>query len=116
MIAGPLAGSLLAELGARVIRVETLDGDHIRHLNYGGIGANRTMAGTQGLCLNLKSSLGQDILQSFPEYFLGVFLQWQNFVHPLAPPRSSPDGLSKMGFETHPVEFHRQNSILKLLD
>ena len=62
VIAGPLAGSMLAELGARVIRVETLDGDHIRHLNYGGIGANRTMAGTQGLCLNLKSSQGQDIL------------------------------------------------------
>jgi crotonobetainyl-CoA:carnitine CoA-transferase CaiB-like acyl-CoA transferase len=64
VIAGPLAGSLLAELGARVIRVEAPQGDHIRHLSHGGIGANRTMAGTQGLCLDLKTPEGREIVHA----------------------------------------------------
>ena len=61
VIAGPLSASLAAELGARVIRIETLQGDQMR-LGQNGIGANRTMAGTEGLSLDLKSSDGQAIL------------------------------------------------------
>tara|TARA_B100001245_G_scaffold96686_1_gene70187 strand:+ start:260 stop:2713 length:2454 start_codon:yes stop_codon:yes gene_type:complete len=61
VIAGPLAGSLLAEMGARVIRIETLEGDWMRG-PYNGLASNRTMAGTEGLSINLKTETGQEIL------------------------------------------------------
>ena len=61
VIAGPLAGSLLAEMGARVIRIETLAGDWMRG-HYNGLASNRTMAGTEGLSIDLKTPEGQDIL------------------------------------------------------
>ena len=61
VIAGPLAGSLLAEMGARVIRIETLAGDWMRG-HYNGLASNRTMAGTEGLSIDLKTDEGQDIL------------------------------------------------------
>ena len=64
VIAGPLSASLLAELGARVIRVETLEGDHIRSLQPGGINANRTMAGAEDLSMNLKTAQGQEIARA----------------------------------------------------
>ena len=61
VIAGPLAGSLLAEMGARVVRIETLAGDWMRG-HYNGLASNRTMAGTEGLSIDLKTAEGQDIL------------------------------------------------------
>ena len=61
VIAGPLTGSLMAEMGARVIRIETLAGDWMRG-HYKGVAANRTMAGTQGLSIDLKTKDGQGIL------------------------------------------------------
>ena len=62
VIAGPLAGSLAAEMGARVIHIETLQGDWMRG-RYNGIAANRTFAGTEGLSLDLKTPDGQAILR-----------------------------------------------------
>ena len=62
VINGPLGCSLLTELGARVIRVEAPDGDYLRHSLY-GLAVHRTMAGTEGLCLNLKAPEGQEIIQ-----------------------------------------------------
>ncbi len=61
VIAGPLTGSLLAELGARVIRIETLAGDWMR-APYKGFFTNRTMAGTEGLSIDLKTADGQEVL------------------------------------------------------
>jgi crotonobetainyl-CoA:carnitine CoA-transferase CaiB-like acyl-CoA transferase len=61
VIAGPVTGSLLAELGARVIRIETLAGDWMRN-TFNGLATNRTMAGTQGLSIDLKSAEGREVL------------------------------------------------------
>ena len=61
VIAGPLACCLVAELGARVIRIEPLEGENGR-LNQKGIGVHRTMAGNEGLCLDLKTAEGQEII------------------------------------------------------
>ncbi len=61
VIAGPVSGSLLAELGARVIRIETLAGDWMRNA-YNGLATNRTMAGTQGLSIDLKTTEGREVL------------------------------------------------------
>ena len=61
VIAGPVSGSLLAELGARVIRIETLAGDWMRN-TFNGLATNRTMAGTQGLSIDLKSKEGREVL------------------------------------------------------
>ena len=61
VIAGPLACCMLAELGARVIRIEPLEGESGRQ-NQNGIGVHRTMAGNEGLCLDLKTAEGQEII------------------------------------------------------
>ena len=63
VIAGPLGGSLLAEMGARVIRVETLEGDWMRLRDRGAAG-NRTMAGTEGLSIDLKTPEGKAIIDA----------------------------------------------------
>ncbi len=62
VINGPLGCSLLAELGARVIRVEAPGGDYIRDMVQ-GLAVHRTMAGAEGLCLDLKTSEGREIVQ-----------------------------------------------------
>ena len=61
VINGPLGCSLLTELGARVVRIEAPDGDYIRHSLH-GLAVHRTMAGTEGLCLNLKTPEAQEII------------------------------------------------------
>ena len=61
VIAGPVSGSLMAELGARVVRIETLAGDWMRNA-YNGLATNRTMAGTLGLSIDLKTADGREVL------------------------------------------------------
>jgi crotonobetainyl-CoA:carnitine CoA-transferase CaiB-like acyl-CoA transferase len=58
-IAGPAAGSLLAELGARVIKVETLDGDPYRRT---GLQAAKFLHGKESIALDLKKPEGVAIL------------------------------------------------------
>ena len=61
IIAAPLSVTLLADLGARVIRVEVLEGDPYRHLVANGPMAAKTTAGKESICLDLKSAEGQAI-------------------------------------------------------
>ena len=61
VIAGPLGCCMVTELGARTIRIETPEGDWVRR-NQHGIMVHRTMAGAEGLCLNLKTTEGQEII------------------------------------------------------
>jgi len=65
-IAGPYGCTLLADLGAEVIKIEPPDGDNLRHYpstlpneSRAFIGINR---GKQGIALNLKSEFGYDAL------------------------------------------------------
>ena len=60
-LAGPMACALLAELGARVIRVEPPEGDRGRRMAMDVI-AMKVMAATEGTCVNLKSPEGQGIV------------------------------------------------------
>lgn len=61
IIAAPLSTSLLADLGARVVRVEVTDGDPYRHLVPGGMPAAKTTAGKESICIDLKNVEGRAI-------------------------------------------------------
>ena len=61
VIAGPLGCSLLGEMGARVIRIETPEGDLLRRMSM-GVTANKTMAASEGMCLDLRTPEGQKIV------------------------------------------------------
>jgi crotonobetainyl-CoA:carnitine CoA-transferase CaiB-like acyl-CoA transferase len=58
-IAGPFATSLLAELGARVIKVEPLAGDPYRRT---GLQSAKFLHGKESLTLDLKAEAGQRVL------------------------------------------------------
>jgi crotonobetainyl-CoA:carnitine CoA-transferase CaiB-like acyl-CoA transferase len=68
--ATPFGTALLAELGARVIKVEPLQGDPYRRLGASGdpvksLGHNnmaRAMQGKQSICINMKDERGKKIL------------------------------------------------------
>jgi crotonobetainyl-CoA:carnitine CoA-transferase CaiB-like acyl-CoA transferase len=62
IIAAPLATTMLADLGARVIKVESLEGDPYRHLLPRGILAVKTNAGKESICVDLKSEEGRELL------------------------------------------------------
>jgi crotonobetainyl-CoA:carnitine CoA-transferase CaiB-like acyl-CoA transferase len=61
-LATPFAGALLADLGARVIKVEPLTGDPMRAMvtNENGI---RATQGKESIAVNLKTGSGQEILR-----------------------------------------------------
>jgi crotonobetainyl-CoA:carnitine CoA-transferase CaiB-like acyl-CoA transferase len=61
IIAAPLATSMLADLGARVIKVEALEGDPYRHLIAGGTPVAKTTAGKTSICIDLKNEEGRRI-------------------------------------------------------
>ena len=61
IIAAPMGASALADLGARVIKVEPIGGDPYRQLG-GGLGAMRVNAGKESISIDLKSEAGQQIL------------------------------------------------------
>ncbi len=61
IIAAPLGASQLADLGARVIKVEPVGGDPYRQLG-GGVGAMRVNGSKQSIVINLKTNEGRKIL------------------------------------------------------
>jgi len=67
IIAAPLSTSLLSDLGARVIRIEPLEGDSYRLLVPHGGTAVKTTAGKDSICLDLKSAQGRAIAQQLAE-------------------------------------------------
>ena len=58
-IATPMATALLAELGARVIKIEPLEGDPMR--GYGPVGL-KCVQGKESIALDLKTTEGRDIV------------------------------------------------------
>ena len=62
IIAAPLGASVLADLGARVIKIEPLTGDPFRAM-FHGFGASKCNAGKECISLDLKSAEGQKIAQ-----------------------------------------------------
>jgi crotonobetainyl-CoA:carnitine CoA-transferase CaiB-like acyl-CoA transferase len=58
-IAGTLGPMMLAQLGANVIKVETLQGDAFRSFGFGFLGWNQ---GKRGLSVNLSSAEGREVV------------------------------------------------------
>jgi formyl-CoA transferase len=71
VLAGPFCGQLMADNGAEVIRVESLDGDLCRRFPPDRGGQSTTFLavnrGKRGLALNLKTAEGQDVLHRLAE-------------------------------------------------
>ena len=63
IIAAPLGASMLADLGARVIKIEPPTGDPFRSM-FHGFGASKCNAGKECICLDLKSPEGRRVAQS----------------------------------------------------
>ncbi len=64
VIAAPLGAALLADLGARVIKVEPIGGDPFRAMGVASLGAARCNGGKESLALDLKSPEGQEIVHA----------------------------------------------------
>ena len=62
IIAAPLGMAMLADLGARVIKVEPFGGDPFRAMLIEGRMAVKTNVGKESICINLKTSEGQAVL------------------------------------------------------
>jgi len=63
IIAGPLGASMLADLGARVIKIEPPGGDPSRALMPGGGLATRMNGGKESLAIDLKASEGRALVR-----------------------------------------------------
>lgn len=63
MVMGPTCGLVLADLGAEVIKIEPLDGDHTRKLTASGAGFFPTYnRNKKSFAVDLKSRAGRDIV------------------------------------------------------
>ena len=64
IIAAPLGASHLADLGARVIKVEQSGGDPWRWMGNGSLGALKTNASKESICVDLKAPEGQAVVHA----------------------------------------------------
>lgn len=62
IIAAPLGAATLADMGARVIKLEPIAGDPFRNM-MSSLGASKCNTGKESICLDLKSPEGQAIAQ-----------------------------------------------------
>jgi crotonobetainyl-CoA:carnitine CoA-transferase CaiB-like acyl-CoA transferase len=63
MFAAPFGSTLLTDLGARVIKIESLDGDGIRNiLPFPGAGGMKVMQGKESIAVDLGSAEGKEII------------------------------------------------------
>src|ERR1044071_3780117 len=62
VIAGPTAGQILGDMGADVIKVEPLSGDHFRP-QLGGAWVPGMNRNKRGLSIDLKSQGGKEVLR-----------------------------------------------------
>ena len=100
-VAGPLAGSVLAELGAEVIKVEPPGGDAYRQVMPVAAGFGRHFVplnrGKRSVVLDLKSAAGRDSLARL----VGTA---DVVIHNTPPPRSATFGLAWDGLHlAHPA-------------
>ncbi len=63
IIAAPLGCTHLADLGARVIKVEQIGGDPWRWMGNGSLGAIKTNGGKESLSVDLKNPAGQEVVR-----------------------------------------------------
>src|SRR6185437_14252984 len=61
VIAGPTAGQILGDMGADVIKVEPLNGEHFRP-HFGGAWVPSMNRNKRGLALDLRTQGGRDVL------------------------------------------------------
>lgn len=120
IIAAPLAASFLADLGARVIKVEAIGGDPYRKMG-GGVGAIRCNQGKESIGVDLKSEEGKTIVHKLvamadivihnfrpgvPER-LGIDYEALRAIKPgiiyLSANGYGPDGPGAMRPSTHPI-------------
>jgi crotonobetainyl-CoA:carnitine CoA-transferase CaiB-like acyl-CoA transferase len=63
-IAGSYGPMILAQLGAKVIKIESLEGDSFRHFGFGFLGWNQ---GKRALSVNLASAQGREIIHGLAD-------------------------------------------------
>src|SRR5260370_15019031 len=61
VIAGPTAGEILGDMGAAVIKVEPLQGEHFRP-HFGGAWVPSMNRNKRGLAVDLRTARGRDVL------------------------------------------------------
>jgi crotonobetainyl-CoA:carnitine CoA-transferase CaiB-like acyl-CoA transferase len=65
MFAGPYASALLADLGARVIKIESLDGDSMRTVvPFPEAGAAKAMQGKESVAVDLGTPEGREVVHA----------------------------------------------------
>ena len=63
-IAGSYGPMILAQLGAKVIKIESLEGDSFRHFGFGFLGWNQ---GKRGISVNLATDDGREIIHGLAD-------------------------------------------------
>ncbi len=103
MVSGPMAGAMLADQGAEVIKIEPPHGEQMRHLGQPHNGLPPTFfscnRGKKSIAVNLKREAGQEVLWRLIEQ-ADVLLQ--NF---------RPGAMKRMGFGEETVRARNQRII-----